>query len=217
MGRVYKISGLRKAIAERLGYSLRTALPVALMTDFDASNLFSLYRILKDRHGAEAPSLTSLYVKTVADVLRKNPDFNAVVEGDEVRVLDEVNIAVAVDTPRGLYAPTIQNADQKTLHEIEAELRRLVEKAVKGTITLNELTGHSFTISNLGHRDILYFTPIINPPDICILGVGGVRDYGSGPRGHLTLVFDHRVVDGAPAASFLSEIKSSLEKVPVKG
>jgi len=208
---VYKISGLRKAIAERLGYSLRTTLPVALMTDFNAARLLNAYHGLKAKHGAEAPSLTSLYVKTVANVLRKNPDFNAVVEGDEVRVLDEVNIAVAVDTPRGLYAPTIRSPDQKTLHQIESELRKLVDKAVNGTITLNELMGHSFTVSNLGHRDILYFTPIINPPDICILGVGGVRDYGSGPRGHLTLVFDHRVVDGAPAAAFLTEIKNSLE------
>ncbi|MEM4304157.1 MAG: 2-oxo acid dehydrogenase subunit E2 [Candidatus Caldarchaeum sp.] len=211
MDKVYKLAGLRKAVAERLGYSLRTSLPVALMTDYDASRLLTVYNGLKQKLGVESPSLTALITKSVGNLLSRYKDFNAVVEGDEVRVMDEVNIAVAVDTPRGLYAPTIKNVDGKTVFEIEAELRRLVERAEKGTITLNELVGHSFTISNLGHLDVIYFTPIINPPDVCILGVGAIKDYGYGPRGHLTLVFDHRVVDGAPAAAFLREIRKSLE------
>ncbi|MEM2052176.1 MAG: 2-oxo acid dehydrogenase subunit E2 [Candidatus Caldarchaeum sp.] len=211
MVRTYKLTGLRKAIAERLGYSLRTSLPVALMTDFEASKLLNVYNGLKEKLGDESPSITALLTKSVGDLLSRNKDFNAVIEGDEVKVMDEVNIAIAVDTPRGLFAPTIKNVELKTVFEIEAELRRLVERAEKGTITLNELVGHSFTISNLGHLDVIYFTPIINPPDVCILGVGAIKDYGYGPRGHLTLVFDHRVVDGGPAAAFLREIKKTLE------
>ncbi|MEM0440690.1 MAG: 2-oxo acid dehydrogenase subunit E2 [Candidatus Caldarchaeum sp.] len=211
MGRVVKIAGLRKAVAERLGYSWRNALPVALMTDFDASTLMKTYREGKDKHGENSPSITAIVVKQVAEVLAKHMEFNANIEGDEVKILDEINIAVAVDTSRGLYAPTIKQVDKKSLLEVEAELRTLVDKAVSGKITLNELAGHGFTVSNLGHLGITYFTPIINPPDICILGVGAVRDYSHGPTGHLTLVFDHRAVDGAPAAEFLREVKKQLE------
>ncbi|MEM1966021.1 MAG: 2-oxo acid dehydrogenase subunit E2, partial [Candidatus Caldarchaeum sp.] len=154
MVRTYKLTGLRKAIAERLGYSLRTSLPVALMTDFEASKLLNVYNGLKEKLGDESPSITALLTKSVGDLLSRNKDFNAVIEGDEVKVMDEVNIAIAVDTPRGLFAPTIKNVELKTVFEIEAELRRLVERAEKGTITLNELVGHSFTISNLGHLDV---------------------------------------------------------------
>jgi len=211
MVRIYKLTGLRKAIGERLGYSMRNSLPVALMTDFDASALLGVYRGFRQELGDNGPSITAIIVKAVGDMLTVYRQFNANVEGDEVRELDEVNIAVAVDTPRGLYAPTIRNVDKKSYVEVEQDLRLLVDKAVKGVITLNELSGHGFTVSNLGQHDILFFNPIINPPDICILGVGAIRDVGGSFRGHLTLVFDHRVVDGAPAASFLREIKRKLE------
>ncbi|MCS6769909.1 MAG: 2-oxo acid dehydrogenase subunit E2 [Candidatus Caldarchaeum sp.] len=213
MGRTYRIAGLRKAVAERLGYSLRNSLPVALMTDYDASNLLTVYNGFKQKLGRESPSITAIITKAVGDLLRVNPSFNAVVEGDEVSEMDEVNIAVAVETPRGLYAPTIKNVDRKTVFEVEADLRRLSEKALNGTITLNELTGHSFTVSNLGHLDVVYFTPIINPPDVCILGIGAIRSSETSARGHLTLVFDHRVVDGAPAAAFLRDVKRALESL----
>ncbi len=213
MVRVYKLTGLRKAIAERLGYSLRSSLPVALMADYDASKLIDTYNLLKERFGDESPSITSIITKTVGDLLKHHHVFNAIVEGEEVRELDDVNIAVAVETPRGLYAPTIRNVDKKSFFEVESELRKLTEKAIKGTITLNELVGHSFTISNLGHLGVLYFTPIINPPDVSILGVGAIRKEGDGVRGHLTLVFDHRVVDGAPAAMFLQDIRKALENI----
>ncbi|MCX8201671.1 MAG: 2-oxo acid dehydrogenase subunit E2 [Candidatus Caldarchaeum sp.] len=213
MVKVVKIAGLRKAVAERLGYSWRNCLPVALMTDFDASSLLKSYREGKERFGENSPSITAFVVKVVGEVLEKRSEFNANIEGDEVKILDEVNIAVAVDTPKGLYAPTIKNVNSKTLLEVEAELRTLVDKAMKGTITLNELAGHGFTVSNLGHLGITYFTPIINPPDICILGFGAVKQTTEGHRGHLTLVFDHRAVDGAPAAAFLGEIRRRLEEV----
>lgn len=207
MVKVVKIAGLRKAVAERLGYSWRNCLPVALMTDFDASSLLKSYREGKERYGENSPSITAFVVKSVGDLLSKHREFNANIEGDEIKILDEVNIAVAVDTPRGLYAPTVRNVDAKTILQVESELRTLVDKAMKGTITLNELAGHGFTVSNLGHLGVTYFTPIINPPDICILGVGAMKE----KRGYLTLVFDHRAVDGAPAAAFLHEIRNALE------
>ena len=211
--RVVKLSGLRKAVAERLGYSFRNSLPVALMTEYDAGPLMMAYHGAREKFGEKSPSITAYVVKCAASALTVHGEFNANIEGDEIRMLDEVNIAVAVDTPRGLYAPTVRNVDKKTVGEVEAELRALVDKAVKGTITLNELAGHGFTVSNLGHLGVTYFTPIINPPDIAILGVGAIKNTGDGYRGYLTLVFDHRATDGAPAARFLAEIKHQLESV----
>ncbi len=213
VARIVKLSGLRKAVADRLGYSFRNSLPVALMTEYDAAPLMDVYRRMREKHGSSSPSITAYIVKRVAHALILHGEFNANIEGDEIKLFDEVNIAVAVDTPRGLYAPTIRNVDKKTVFEIEAELRALAEKAAKGTITMNELAGHGFTVSNLGHLDITYFTPIINPPDVAILGVGAIKNTGQGYLGHLTLVFDHRAVDGAPAAKFLKEIKHLLETV----
>ncbi|MCS7133967.1 MAG: 2-oxo acid dehydrogenase subunit E2 [Candidatus Caldarchaeum sp.] len=215
MVKVVKIAGLRKAVADRLGYSWRSCLPVALMTEFDASALVKSYREAREKFGESSPSITALIVKHVGDLLAEHREFNANIEGDEVKILDEINIAVAVDTPKGLYAPTIKEVDKKNLMEVERELRTLVDKAMKGTITLNELVGHGFTVSNLGHLGITYFTPIINPPDVCILGVGAIKQSETTPRGHLTLVFDHRAVDGAPAASFLAAIRKRLETTSI--
>lgn len=211
MVRVVKITGVRKGIAERLAYSLRTSIPVTLMTTFQADNMINAYRKMKAASGNAAPSITSIMVYICAQVLRRREEFNAVIEGDEVRILDEVNIAVAVDTPRGLFAPVIRNADKLRLGEIEAMLRSLTEKAISGRITYGDLTGHTFTVSNLGHEGVTYFTPVINPPAISILGVGAIQRSGQGMVGHLSLVFDHRAVDGAPAASFLADIGRGAE------
>jgi len=166
---------------------------------------------MKNIMGDGAPSITSILVYVSSRVLRENEEFNAVIEADEVRILDEVNIAVAIDTPRGLYAPVVRRADILKLQEIEAELRRLSEKAMSGRITYSDLTGHTFTISNLGHEGVTYFTPVINPPAISILGVGAVQKTSHGEVGHLSLVFDHRAVDGAPAARFLAELRREVE------
>ncbi len=211
MVRITKIAGVRKGIADRLAYSLRTSIPVTLMTTYDASNLMSTYRSLKNSMGDGAPSITSLLVYVSARVLRRNEEFNAVIEGDEVKILDDVNIAVAIDTPRGLYAPVIRRADTMKPWEIETDLRRLAEKAMTGRITYSDLTDHTFTISNLGHEGVTYFTPVINPPAISILGVGTIDKTSNSEIGYLSLVFDHRAVDGAPAARFLNELKRELE------
>jgi pyruvate dehydrogenase E2 component (dihydrolipoamide acetyltransferase) len=166
---------------------------------------------MKSIDGQQAPSITAILVHLCAQVLRLRDEFNAVIEGDEVKIMDEVNIAVAVDTPRGLFAPVIRNADILRLGEIEAALRSLTEKAVSGRITYGELSGHTFTISNLGSEGVTYFTPVINPPAISILGLGAIQKIGDGMVGHLSLVFDHRAVDGAPAARFLAEIRKAAE------
>ena len=216
-----KLAGLRKTIAERMSRSFHTSAPVALTTEFNATNLMKKYESLKQKYGDAAPSITSIIVKVCAELLRENQEFNAVLEDDVIKFRDEVNISVAVDTPAGLYAPVIRNADKLSLLEIERSLRELREKALAGQLKPEELYGHTFTITNLGGEGVLFFTPILNPPAILILGVGAITrkpiavggEIRLGDVGHLSLVFDHRAVDGAPAARFLAKIKQRLESI----
>ncbi|MDJ0270221.1 MAG: 2-oxo acid dehydrogenase subunit E2 [Aigarchaeota archaeon] len=216
-----KLTGLRKTIAERMSKSFHTSAPVALTTEFNATNLMKKYESLKQKYGDAAPSITSIIVKVCAGLLRENQEFNAILEDDVIKLRDEVNISVAVDTPAGLYAPVIRDADKLSLLEIEKRLRELREKALAGQLKPEELYGHTFTITNLGGEGVLFFTPILNPPAILILGVGAItkkpiavgEEIRLGDVGHLSLVFDHRAVDGAPAARFLAKIKQRLESM----
>ncbi len=133
--------------------------------------------------------------------------------------MDEVNIGVAVSLPEGLITPVIRNADQKSLAQIAEEARDLASKTREGRAKPEDVTGGTFTISNLGVFDVDAFTPIINPPQVAILGVGRVvekpiilqGEMAKGAMMYLSLTFDHRVVDGAPAAEFLQKVKSYLE------
>ncbi|MEM2703331.1 MAG: 2-oxo acid dehydrogenase subunit E2 [Candidatus Bathyarchaeia archaeon] len=144
---------------------------------------------------------------------------NVTFEGDELIYHEEVNIAVAVHTPKGLKAPVIKNADKKSLVEITGIINEFSEKGKKGEITLADQVGHSFTVTNLGMMNVTYSTPIINPPDIAILALGTIKqqpqlensEWKIRNTRYLTLVFDHRVVDGVPAATFLSIVKRFLE------
>jgi len=206
-------AGVRKAITQRLSPGFHQALPVALMTEYQADAL------LEHRKLNNKPSITAYGVKATALALKKYPEMNVTFEADELIYHDEVNIAVAVDTPRGLRAPVIRNADQKSLMELTEIIDEFAEKGKKGEITLADQEGHSFTVTNLGMLGITYFTPIINPPDCSILGMGtiasrpAITEKGVEPKkiGYLTLVFDHRVIDGVPASKFLREIRELLE------
>jgi pyruvate dehydrogenase E2 component (dihydrolipoamide acetyltransferase) len=206
-------AGVRKAITQRLSPGFHQALPVALMMEFRADRLLE-YRAQKGR-----PSITACAVKAAALALKKHPEINVTFEGEELVYHEEVNIAVGVDTPKGLRAPVIKDADKKTLEELTRIIDEFAEKGRRGEITLADQEGHSFTVTNLGMAGVTYFTPIINPPDCAILGVGTivVKPILSGDKvvmgnvGYLTLVFDHRVIDGMPASRFLNEIKALLE------
>jgi pyruvate/2-oxoglutarate dehydrogenase complex dihydrolipoamide acyltransferase (E2) component len=207
-------AGIRKAIAQRLKPGFHEALPVALTTKFDADKLV--------RHREKTGgSFTAYAVKAVAFALQKHKNLNVTLEGEELVYHEEVNIAVAVDTPKGLMAPVIKGADKLSILELTRIINAFHEKGLRGEITLEEQTSHSFTVTNLGTMRILYFTPIINPPDTAILAVGGIETepyimedgrVTARKVGYLTLVFDHRVVDGAPAAKFLASIRELLEK-----
>ena len=161
-------AGVRKAITRRLSPGFHQALPVALMTDFHANNL------LEHRRTHGKPSITAYAVKAVALALKEHPEINVTFEEEELVYHEKIDIAVGVDTPRGLRAPVIRGADKKTLLEITKVIDEFAEKGKKGEITLADQEGHSFTVTNLGMLRIKYFTPIINPPDCAMLGVGTI-------------------------------------------
>ncbi len=213
--RVIPFAGMRRAIAERMTESLRTMAQVTITTEADVTGLVEFVDRLKSRVDI---SYTAVLVKAVARALKQHPLLNSTLVGDEIRLLDEVNIGVGVALDEGLIVPVIRNADRLSLGEIDRELKRLAAAARAGSLTVDEVTGSTFTISNLGMFGVDAFTPIINPPEVAILGVGRIVEKPAIYRGQvavrslmtLSLTFDHRVVDGAPAAAFLQTLAGML-------
>ena len=152
--------------------------------------------------------------------LRKFPYMNARLAPDAIELLGHVNIGMAVDTERGLLVPVIRDADVKSLRQFGDEFRQMVDRARAGQVLPDDLSGGTFTITNLGMYEVDAFTPVINLPEAAILGVGRIAPEGCAARQRivmrqmmtLSLVFDHRLVDGAPAARFLQIIKSLIEE-----
>jgi pyruvate dehydrogenase E2 component (dihydrolipoamide acetyltransferase) len=217
------LRGVRGIIAERMGTSVHTTARVTLFMDVDATEFVAMRDRLKARLKDEwgfAPSYNDMLAKMCAIALRKFPYMNARLAPDAVELLGHVNIGLAVDTERGLLVPVAKDADKLSLRQIGARYRELAEAAKNGRALPDDLTGGTFTITNLGMFDVDCFTPVINLPEACILGVGRiapammVKD-GQGvvrQKMTLSLVFDHRVVDGAPAARFLQYIKDLIEE-----
>jgi len=217
------MAGVRAVIARRMAESHQTTAPVTLTTEADATAFVELRERLKASLLAELGfniGYNDLLIKLVARALREFPYMNARLEGETIRHLREVHIALAVDTDRGLLVPVIRNADDKGVTEIARQLRELVERARAGTLLPDELTGSTFTITNLGMLEIDSFTPLINLPEVAVLGVGRIKARPAVVDGQirirqtmwLSLTFDHRLVDGAPAARFLQRIKQLIEE-----
>lgn len=217
-------TGLRRIIAERMATSARTTARVTLVTEADATAFVEIREQLKARVTEEwgfAPGYNDLLGLIVARALREFPYMNAHLsaDGQTIERQSVVNLGMAVDTERGLLVPVIRNADQKGLRAFGTELRALVERARAGKSLPDDLTGGTFTITNLGMYDVDAFTPIINPPETAILGVGRIQPKPVARDGEivvrqmwaLSLAFDHRLVDGAPAARFLQRIKQLIE------
>jgi Pyruvate/2-oxoglutarate dehydrogenase complex, dihydrolipoamide acyltransferase (E2) component, and related enzymes len=217
------LRGVRGIIAERMGTSVHTTARVTLFMDVDATEFVAMRERLKARLKDEwgfAPSYNDLLAKLCALALRKFPYMNARLAPDSVELLGRINIGLAVDTERGLLVPVAKDADKLSLRQLGARYRELAEAAKNGRALPDDLTGGTFTITNLGMFDVDCFTPVINLPEACILGVGRiapammVKD-GQGvvrQKMTLSLVFDHRIVDGAPAARFLQYIKDLIEE-----
>lgn len=215
-----KLEGIRKVVAEKLSLSFRSAVPVTLTTRFDAERLLSVRDQLIRSLGREI-TLTSLIIRAVAKCLEEYPEINSSLEGDQLLLYDDINIAFAVDTPKGLVAPVVHNANRMSVAELSERVLQLVERTRAGTLTIGDLTGYTFTITSLGELGVEIFTPVINPPSSGILGIGKISqqpvviDGAVQVRntGFLSLVFDHRVIDGTPAARFLNRVTELLERI----
>ena len=217
--RTVRLEGIRGAIASRMLQSLQTMAQVTLTTEAVVTEAMALRRGLS-RHQAEGSiSPLHLVLKAVAEALKRHPRLNALQQEGRAVLVDEINIGLAVALDEGLVTPVIRNADLKPLAQLAAESRDLAARTREGRTRPEEATGGTFTITNLGPNDIDAFTPIINPPQSAILGLGRVAekpviDDGQIVKGatmYLSLTFDHRIVDGAPAAEFLQTVKGLLE------
>jgi pyruvate dehydrogenase E2 component (dihydrolipoamide acetyltransferase) len=215
---VVPIGGVRQIIAERMLASTQTTAAVTLTTEVDASELVNWRESFK-ADGFKV-AYNDLLIKIVARALGEHPYLNAAISGEEIHLLESINVGLAVDAERGLLVPVIRNADRKGLLEIAAESAALAERARAGKILPDELTGGTFTITNLGMYEIDAFTPLINLPECAVLGVGRIAEVAAVHEGQicirkrmaLSLTFDHRLVDGAPAARFLQRVKQLVEK-----
>lgn len=211
-------TGIRKFIGDRMIESKQTKPSVALTLHANVERLIEWRNKLKK--AGKTVSYTDILVMITAKALKEQPIINSRLAGSEIQLLQDIHVGVAVDTERGLVVPVIRNADTKGLLEINEDFRQKVESVKSGRAGFEDLTGGTFTITNLGMFEIENFVPIINPPECCILALGSIiREPVAGEndiieiksRMQLTLVFDHRIVDGAPAAKFLQRVKHLVE------
>lgn len=212
---IIPLTGIRKTTAERVSLSARTAPHSTVTMEVDMSNAVKL------REKTQV-SYTDILVKAVARALEEQRGLNSTLEREQIKIYEDINIGVAVATEKGLVVPVIRNANKKSLTQVASTLKELVEKARVGRLTREDVTGGTFTITNLGMYGVEMFIPIINPPEAAILGVGKVaekpviinKEIKIKPIMYLSLSFDHRIVDGAPAARFLQRVKQILESEP---
>lgn len=213
------MSGVRRAIARSMHASLSEMAQLTLNASFDATALMEYRKALKagaEEMGLGKISINDMVMYAVSRVLPDFPQINATLTDNTMRLYKHANIGLAVDTDRGLLVPTVFAADTMSLAEIAAADKAAAAKARDGALTPDEMSGGSFTVTNLGSLGIESFTPVINPPQVAILGVcatvNRLRADGSVyPAMGLSLTFDHRAVDGAPAAKFLKALCTALE------
>lgn len=216
------MSRLRKTIANRLVEAQQTA---ALLTTFNEVDLQMVMKLrgkykesFEERHGTRL-GVMSFFVKASIEALQRFPLVNAYIEGNDIVYHDYYDIGIAVAGPRGLVVPVIRDADQKSFAEVEATIRNFGKKAGDGSLSMEELTGGTFTITNGGVFGSLVSTPIINPPQSAILGMHKIQERPVAKNGevkirpmmYLALSYDHRIVDGREAVQFLVTIKDTLE------
>lgn len=211
-------SNVRKVIAKSMHASLSEMAQLTLNSSFDATNLLAYRKKLKENGealGLSKITINDMVLYAVARILPNYPEINANVVDNTFRKFRHANVGMAVDTERGLLVPVLFGAEKMTLAELSAQTKTLAGKAREGKLSPDEMSGGSFTVSNLGSMGVESFTPVINPPQTAILGVcctvNRLKADGSVyPAMGLSLTFDHRAVDGAPAAKFLKELCDAL-------
>jgi pyruvate dehydrogenase E2 component (dihydrolipoamide acetyltransferase) len=219
-----KVAGVRKIIAERMLASLQTTAQLTLNSSADARALQDMRRRFKEspeQLGLREVTINDMLLFAVSRALAAHRDLNAHFQGDTIRQYDDVHLAFAVDTPRGLMVPVIRGANARGLRSISEEARRLGEACRKGGIKPDEMSGGTFTVTNLGGLGIESFTPVLNPPQVGILGVGCIvprpvvaadGKVSVVPHIGLSLTINHQVVDGAPGARFLQTLADAVAR-----
>lgn len=221
---VIPLTAIRRAIGEHMAQSAFSAPHVTLMTEAEASNLVSTRAQLNEELSAGESdskiSFNTLLAALLARALREHPLLNSRLEPDGIHLLPQINIALAVESERGLVTPVLRGVDRLSLAAIQRGYDELAGRAMAGKSLPEDFEGGTFTLTNLGSLDVDGFTPIINPPQAAILGLGRIVDKpvardGAAvirPMTTLSLSFDHRIVDGAPAARFLQRVKQLVER-----
>ena len=218
------MSRLRQRVAERLKSSQNTYAMLTTFNEIDMSNIMQMRTEYKDafleKHGVKL-GFMSAFVKAAAKALREEPSVNAIIDGDEIVYRNYVDISVAVSAPKGLVVPVLRNCETMNFADVERSIATYGKKARDGTLSIDEMAGGTFTISNGGVFGSLTGTPIINPPQSAILGmhsivwrpvcVGPERAIVARPMMNVALTYDHRLVDGREAVTFLKSIKESVE------
>ena len=219
---VTPVKGIRKVIAERMIQSLSTTAQLTLHASFELTKA-QAYRKERLDAGQSKVSLNDVIAHAIVQSLKEHPDLNAHFLGDRIATFEKVHLGVAVDTPKGLLVPVIRDASDMSIEKISAEVKNLAGACREGTISPDNLSGGSFTLTNLGMLGVETFTPVLNAPEVAILGVGGIvlkpkrTEDGSVEYVDtlpLSLTIDHQAVDGAPAARFLQTLVERLENNP---
>lgn len=213
----HSLSPMRRTIADRLQESYREAVHVTVSREVGVEPLLAAAEMAGTENRA-SPSMIDVLLRALSETLAAHPAFNATFEDGTHRIYEEHNVGVAVAIEDGLVTPVVEDIGSKSLSEITRERRALTEQVQQGEYTMSTFRGGTFTISNLGPLGVDSFDPIINPPEIAILGIGRVRerptredgDIGFESRLTLDLSFDHRVVDGADAARFLETLSEQI-------
>ncbi|MHA1279438.1 MAG: 2-oxo acid dehydrogenase subunit E2 [Candidatus Helarchaeota archaeon] len=215
------LEGIRKIIAKKMSLSLSEIPQLTYTSEVDMTEALKVREYFLNAYKDEnlKVTMTDILAKIVVAVIKKYPIFNAVMKENTIVIQENINLGIAVATDRGLIVPVIHSAESKSLIEFSRMIRSLAQKARDGTLSLNDVSGGTFTLSNLGMFGIEVFTPIINPPESAILGVGKMIQKPIVKNGQiqiaplmiLSLTHDHRVMDGVDAANFLAEMKALLE------
>jgi pyruvate dehydrogenase E2 component (dihydrolipoamide acetyltransferase) len=213
------LSKERRVTAERMIKSHLGTAPVTVIMEVNAESARELAESYKNDDTSASPSITDIIIKATAMALCEHPIMNSRFDDDHITILQDINIGLAIAIESGLVVPVLRNADKLALRDIAAATKMLEQKAREKSLALDDISGGTFTISNMGMYGADIFAPIINPPEAGILGVGAIKmrpvvvdnQFITKPMMWLALTFDHRILDGVPATLFLKRVKENLE------
>lgn len=212
-----KLSGIRKTIAKKLSDGFHSAVTVTNVTKIDFTNFLKWVK----HNNITVTSGIIYFLKKPLTTYKK---FNSHFDGEKLKVFKNINIGIAVDTTNGLIVPVIKNVEQMDFNSVNSYLKEISLKARNNEITQNDLIGSTFSITNLGMMDTILFTPVINPPEVAIMGIGTINkefkifnnnSFSIRDIAYISLSYDHRIIDGADAARFLIEFKKEIENVKI--